>query len=262
VTANLVPTLRVIAALGARSTKQTLRRPQLLAPIIIFPTLLLAVQTGGASRAVDLPGFPHVNGFLDFMLAGAMIQSALLASNSGGIALAVDIEMGFTDRLLAAPVPRFAIVLGRLAATAVLGALSAVWFIGLGLIFGAQIQAGIPGALLMILLITLSAVALGGIGAAIALRTGSASVVQGLFPLVFVVLFLSTAFFPADLILQPAQSIARYNPISFIVDGVRDPVISSVTLSGAGKALLSIGGIAAFSVWLSNRALQARLRRG
>ena len=261
-TANLVPTLRVIAALGARSTKQTLRRPQLLAPILIFPTLLLAVQTGGAGRAVNLPGFPQVNGFLDFMLAGAMVQSALLAANSGGIALAVDIEMGFTDRLFAAPVPRFAVVLGRLAATAVLGALSAVWFIAIGLIFGADIQAGIPGVLLMILLITLCAVALGGIGAAIALRTGSASVVQGLFPIVFVVLFLSSAFFPTNLILEPAQTIARYNPISFIVDGIRDPVISSFTLSSLGKALLSITGIAAFSVWLSNRALQARLRKG
>ena len=51
------------------------------------------------------------------MLAGAMMQSTLLAGNSGGIALAVDIEMGFTDRLLAAPISRFAIVLGRLAGT-------------------------------------------------------------------------------------------------------------------------------------------------
>jgi len=110
--------LRVIGALGARSVKQTLRRPQLLAPIIVFPSLLLAIQTGGAGRAVDLQGFPQVNGFLDFMLAGAMIQSTLLAGNSGGIALAVDIEMGFTDRLLAAPIARFSIVLGRLAGTA------------------------------------------------------------------------------------------------------------------------------------------------
>ena len=67
----------------------------------------------------------HVDGFLDFMLAGAMMQSTLLAGNSGGIALAVDIEMGFTDRLLAAPISRFSIVLGRLAGTAVLGALAA-----------------------------------------------------------------------------------------------------------------------------------------
>ena len=113
---------RVVAALGARSVKQTFRRPQLVAPIIIFPTLLLAVQTGGAGRAVDLPGFPEVDNFLDFMLAGAMLQSCLLAGNTGGIALAVDLEMGFTDRLLAAPISRFSIVLGRLAGTAALGA--------------------------------------------------------------------------------------------------------------------------------------------
>ena len=55
------------------------------------------------------------------MLAGAMMQSLMLAGNSGGIALAVDIEMGFTDRLFAAPISRFAIVLGRLAGTAALG---------------------------------------------------------------------------------------------------------------------------------------------
>ncbi|CAN5596720.1 hypothetical protein BH10ACT11_BH10ACT11_18760 [soil metagenome] len=166
--------LRVIAALGARSITQTFRRPQLVAPIIIFPTLLLAVQTGGAGRAIDLPGFPHVNGFLDFMLAGAMIQSTLLAGNSGGIALAVDIEMGFTDRLMAAPISRFSIVLGRLAGTAALGTFSACWFITLGLIFGAQIEEGVPGALMMIAFVTLSAVAFGGIAASIALRSGSA----------------------------------------------------------------------------------------
>src|SRR5688500_19314187 len=113
-----------------------------MAPIIIFPTLLLAVQPGGAGRAVDLPRLPEVNGFLDFMLAGAMIQSCLLAGNSGGIALAVDIEMGFTDRLLAAPISRFSMVLGRLAGTAVLGAFTAVWFLAIGLIFGRRSRRG------------------------------------------------------------------------------------------------------------------------
>ncbi len=254
--------LRVVAALGARSVKQTFRRPQLLSPIIIFPTLLLAVQVGGAGRAVDLPSFPQVHGFLDFMLAGAMMQSVLLAANSGGIALAVDIEMGFTDRLLAAPVPRFAIVLGRLAGTAALGAFAAVWFIAIGLIFGAHIEQGVPGVILVIALVTASAVAFGGIGAAIALRTGKASVVQGLFPLVFVILFLSSAFFPADLILEPAKAVAQVNPVSLIVEGVRDPVISSLTISALGKALLAVAGVAAFSTWLSNRALRYRLRTG
>ena len=254
--------LRVIAALGARSVKQTFRRPQLMAPIIIFPSILLAIQTAGAGRAVDLPGFPEVQNFLSFMLAGAMIQSTLLAGNSGGIALAVDIEMGFTDRLLAAPISRFAIVLGRLAGTAALAGLSAIWFIVVGLIFGASIQEGVPGALLMIFFVVLSGVAFGGIGASVALRTGSASVVQGLFPIVFVILFLSSAFFPETLMLEPAASVAEYNPLSFIVEGIRDPVISSVTWSVFGKAMGALALVGAIGIGLSALALRRRLRTG
>jgi len=261
-TARLLINARVIAALGARSVKQTFRRPQLMAPIIVFPSLLLAIQVGGAGRGVDLPGFPHVNGFLDFMLAGAMIQSTLLAGNSGGIALAVDIEMGFTDRLLAAPISRFAIVLGRLAGSAVLGAFAAVWFIVIGLIFGARIEEGVPGVLVMVLFVTLSAVAFGGLGAAVGLRSGRALVVQGLFPLVFVILFLSSAFFPANLMLQPAATIADYNPLSFIVEGIRDPVISSLSIEAFAKASGSIALIGAVSIWLSSIALRRRLRLG
>jgi ABC-2 type transport system permease protein len=258
---RLATNLRVVGALGARSIKQTFRRPQLASPILVFPTLLLAVQTGGAGGAINLQGFPADN-FLSFMLAGAMLQSCLLGGNMGGVALAVDIEMGFTDRLFAAPISRFAVVLGRLAGVAVLGAVSAVWFIAIGLIFGASFDQGVPGMLVMVLLTGLSAAAFGGLSAAIALYTGQASVVQGLFPLVFVVLFLSTAFFPADLLLQPAKAIADYNPASLIVDGVRDPVISSLTLTTLAKAVGAIALVGAISIALSALALRRRLRVG
>jgi len=254
--------LHVIGALGARSVKQTFRRPQLVSPIVIFPTLLLAIQTGGAGRAVDLPGFPEVDNFLSFMLAGAMLQSTLLAGNSGGIALAVDLEMGFTDRLLAAPISRFAIVLGRLAGTFVLGVASALWFIAIGLIFGASFELGVPGILLMILLTALAAVAFGGLSAAIALYTGQASVVQGLFPLIFVILFLSSAFFPVNLLLEPASSVAEYNPLSFIVEGIREPVIGSLSVETVVKAFGALALVGAISFGLSSLALRRRLRVG
>jgi ABC-2 type transport system permease protein len=254
--------LRVVAALGLRSVRQTFRRTQLMAPIIIFPTLLLAIQTGGAGSAIDLPGFPPVDSFLQFMLAGAMMQSLMLAGNSGGIALAVDIEMGFTDRLFAAPISRFTIVLGRLAGTAAMGALAAVWFLAIGLLFGAPIETGVAGALWAIFLVTVSAMAVGGIGAAIALHTGSASIVQGLFPLVLVVLFVSSAFFPQDLMVEPAKTIAEYNPLSFIVDGLRNPLISEFSASDVGAALLAVAGIGCLGLILSARALRHRLRTG
>ncbi len=254
--------LRVVRTLGMRSIRQTFRRPQLMAPIVVFPTLLLAIQTGGAGSAVNLPGFPPVQSFLQFMLAGAMMQSLMLAGNSGGIAMAVDIEMGFTDRLFAAPISRFTIVLGRLAGTAALGLFSALWFLAIGLIFGAEIESGVAGAAIAVVLVTASALAVGGIGAAIALRTGTASVVQGLFPLIFVVLFLSSAFFPQELMIEPAKTIAKYNPLSFIVNGIRDPMISGISGSDMLAAVLAISGLIALGLWASARALQHRLRAG
>jgi ABC-2 type transport system permease protein len=259
---ELATNARVVRALGMRSIRQTFRRPQLMAPIVVFPTLLLAIQTGGAGGAVNLPGFPPVQSFLQFMLAGAMMQSLMLAGNSGGIALAVDIEMGFTDRLFSAPIPRYTIVLGRLAGTAALGLFGALWFLAIGLIFGAEIHSGVAGALIAIFLVTATAMAVGGIGAAIALRTGSASVVQGLFPLVLVVLFLSSAFFPVDLMIEPAQTIAEYNPLSFIVEGVRDPIVSGVSASDLLDAVLAIVGIVVLGLVLSARALRHRVRVG
>ena len=254
--------LRVVAALGRRSVRQTFRRPQLFAPILVFPTLLLAIQTGGAGGAIELEGFPQVNGFLDFMLAGAMVQACLLDGNSGGIALAVDLEMGFTDRLFAAPISRFAIVAGRLAGTAALGAVTAVWFIAIGLIFGATIEGGVAGAILVLALVALSAMAFGGIGAAVALYAGRASVVQGLFPLVFVILFLSDAFFPANLMLEPAGTIAEYNPLSLIVDGIRELVVGGLDAGAVAEALAAIALIGGLSIALSAVALRRRLRLG
>src|SRR6058998_3037035 len=142
---------RVTLMLAKRGLRQALRRPQFIAPLVIFPTLMLAANTGGAGRATSLPGFPHVHGFLDFELAGAMMQSAMLAGVSGGIALALDFEIGFIDRLFAAPISRYTVIAGRLAATALLGVLVGVWFLTVGLVFGAHIEGGAPGVVIILI---------------------------------------------------------------------------------------------------------------
>jgi ABC-2 type transport system permease protein len=251
-----------VAALSRRSIMQAFRRPQFLAPILVFPSLFLAVNTGGAGRAVDLPAFPKVHGFLDFQLAGSMLQSTMLAGVSAGIALALDIEIGFIDRLIVSPISRAAIVIGRLSATAVLGALSGVWFLTIGLIFGAHIQGGVWGFLLVVALTSLTAGAFGAIGAGLAFRAGSPSVVQGIFPLVFVIMFLSSAYFPRDLLLEPARSIANWNPMSLVVEGIREPIIYGLSWSSLGKGLAGVGIFMAIGVLWSARAMRRRLAVG
>jgi ABC-2 type transport system permease protein len=253
---------RVALSLGRRSIRQAFRRPQFLAPLVVFPSLMLAVNTGGAAHATELPGFPHVHGFLDFELAGAMMQSTMLAGVGGGIALALDIEMGFIDRLFAAPISRVAIVVGRLAASATMGVLAGVWFIGGGLLFGAHIKGGVPGALVIVLLTCLSAVAFGAIGSALALRAGKASVVQGIFPLVFVILFLSSAFFPRELLLEPARTIAQYNPLSLIAEGLRGPVLGHVRAADVGRALGGIAIVGGIGTVFCAAGLRTRMKAG
>jgi ABC-2 type transport system permease protein len=77
-----------------------------------------------------------------------------------------------------------------------------------------------------------------------------------------VILFLSSAFFPDNLMLEPAASIAQYNPLSFIVEGIRDPVISSISAAAFWKAVGSLVLIGGISIWLSSLALNRRLRTG
>ena len=259
---GLAQAARVVGALSRRSIRQTFRRPQLLAPILLFPSLFLAANSGGARRATDIPGFPEVNGFFDFELPAAMLQATMLAGVSGGIALALDFELGFVDRLFTAPIPRWAIVIGRLTATAVMGLVVGVWFVAAGLLFGAEFEGGVPGMLVIVVLNGLCAAGFGGLGAALAIWKGQASFVQGIFPLVFVILFLSTAFFPANLMLEPAGTIAEWNPLSPIVDGLREPVIYGLSAGPILECLAALAGVGALGVLLSSLALRSRLQRG
>ncbi len=245
--------IRVVLALAGRGLRIALRRPQFLAPLVVFPTLLLAVNTGGLSQATSLPGFPPVQSFFAFQIPAAITQSLLLGGVSAGIATALEMELGFFDRLVAAPVPRSAIVLGRLLSAAGLACLQVTWFLVLGLIFGVTIEGGIPGVLVVFLIGSIAGTGFAAIGVTLAVRAGNASVVQGVFPLVFVVLFLSSAFFPQDLMTSPASEIARYNPLSYIANGLRNPIVSEIQLKPVLEGLAAAVGVAlvfgSLSVW-------------
>ena len=98
------------------------------------------------------------------------------------------------------------------------------------------------------------------IGMVLALRARSASTVQGIFPLVFVVLFVSSAFFPAPLLAAPADVIAAYNPLSWIAEGLREPIAFGRALGPIAKGLAAALGVAVVAVSLAVLALRGRLR--
>ena len=102
---------------------------------------------------------------------------------------------------------------------------------------GADIAGGIGAVLVLLVTSMLLALVLGGVGVALGLRTGSQEVVQSIFPLVFVVLFASSAFFPVDLMEGWYGAIARYNPITWVIDPLRRLVVEGFSWSDVGQAL-------------------------
>jgi ABC-2 type transport system permease protein len=252
---------RVVGALARRVLIIQRRRAQLLMPTFVLPLVLLAVIASGTAAGQDLRGFPDVESFLTFVLAGTVMQGTILAGLTTGIAFAADIEFGFFDRLLAAPVHRTSLVIGRLAGTLVLGLVQATFFLLVTLLFGARYGGGVVGVVGTVGLAGITAVAMGGISAAIALRTGSLSLLQSLFPFMFVLLFTAPAFFPQDLLTPVLHDVSVYNPLTYVVEGMRGMLNGDAALGSPWAGFASAFALAVAMTGLATLALKERLRR-
>jgi ABC-2 type transport system permease protein len=246
-------------AMSKRSILAFVRQPALVVPSLIFPLFFAALGSSSFSRATSLPGFPPVDSFLAFSLAGSIVQGVLFGSVTGGAALATDIEQGFFDRLLASPTSRISILLGRLAGAGAFGAAQALFFTLVLMPFGVRIEAGPIGLFVIVLSGSLTGMAIGGFMAAMGLRTGSSEAVQGSFPLLFIALFFSSAFFPRETMQGVYQQIANINPISYLVEGIRGLVIEGLTWKNVGQAVLVPIGIGVVSFTLALRTLRRKL---
>lgn len=250
---------RVLPALARRAALSVARQPELVVPGVFFPLFFVALNTAAFGRAPMLPGFPEVDSMLDFLLATAVVQGVLFGAVSGGADLAADIESGFFDRLLTSPVPRLSLLVGRLGGSMMLGVVQATFFVLVLLAFGGEVKAGVAGFLVLVAMAVLTAVFVGGLSMSLALRTGSSEAVQGAFPLFFILMFTSSAFFPRELMTGWYGTLADWNPISHLIEGGRDLVISGFEWDAVARALGVPAAMAALTLALAVRSLYARL---
>jgi ABC-2 type transport system permease protein len=249
------------AGLARRSIRGTMRQPQVWLPGLLFPMFIAAVNTSTMGKAVEfLPGFAGVDSLLDFLLPASITQSVLFGGLTAGSDTATDIQTGFFDRLLASPVARTSILVGRLTGAAVTGAAQAVVFIVVYGLFGARVHGGLAGGAVLVLYAMVLALVIGGFAAMLALRTGSAEAVQNVFPLTFISLFISSAFFPTESMHGIYRSIATRNPITWMVDGMRHQVVAGFDASKAATSIAVAAVLAVLAAYGAHRALHARLR--
>jgi ABC-2 type transport system permease protein len=247
--------------LGRRSVVRTVRQPANVVGPLVFPMLLLAVNSGGLKAATNLPGFP-TNSFFAFALAVPFIQGALFATMNTGTDLARDIQTGFLSRLSLTPMRGVALLAGQLGGVAVLTIAQVTVYLAVGFIVGVRLESGLAGVVVVFLFATLVGLGFGALGAFAALRTGSGEAVQSLFPVFFVFLFISSMNIPRNLIEATwFRDLATANPVSYLLECVRSLIITGWD----GEALALGFGIAALiavvAMAAAGWALRVRMAR-
>jgi ABC-2 type transport system permease protein len=223
--------------------------------------LLLAVNAGGLKAATNLPGFP-TDSFLAFALAVPFVQGALLATINANVEFARDIQTGFLNRLALTPVRSLVLLVGQLGGLLTIALIQAIFYLAVGLAFGVRLESGIAGAALLLVLETVIALAFAAWGSWAALRTGSTEAVQGLFPVFFVFLFMSSMNMPRNLIETDwFRWVATINPVSYLIEAVRSLVNTGCDWETIGLGFAVAGGMSAIGFALAARALWHRLER-
>lgn len=247
--------------IARRSVVRTFRQPGVWIPPLTFPLMLMAVNSNGLRAATHLPGFP-THSFLAFFMPFSFLQGALFASAISGTDLARDIDTGFLNRLALTPVRGSALLLGQIGGAVGLGLLQAFVYLGVALAAGVHIDAGVGGAVVILVLAVLIAAGWGTLGLWIALRTGSGEGVQSQFPLLFFVTFISSINLPRNLIeVTWFRDIATINPVSYMIEALRSLVITGWNGEALGLGFLFTFALMGVSLVLATRQLKVRMTR-
>jgi ABC-2 type transport system permease protein len=228
-----------------RSIKKFLRSPMLFLLSLLTPLMFLGVFTQAFSSLGNFPGFPS-GGYLEFAVAGIILMMGFSTAMQSGSAIIEDIDSEFLSKLLVTPVSRPAILLGRLLSDAVRVIIQSSILLGLASLMGANFETGIPGILLILLMMALFAIAWSAFSLALGLTSKSAETIMGLnMFLTFPLTFISTAFMPLALLPDWMQTLAKINPISYAANALR-----ALTSTGFEWGTLLFSGAVLFVIAL------------
>jgi ABC-2 type transport system permease protein len=230
-------------------------------PGIVMPLLLLLINASALTAATRIPGFP-ADRFLDFALVITFMQAALFATSGAGLGLVRDIESGFLDRLSLTPMRAGALVIAQISGAIVIAMAASLLYVCVGFVTGVDFKSGPLGLLVLLLFAAWTAFAFATIGAWLALRSGQSEALQGVFPLLFALLFLSTLNMPRELIQADwFRAITVVNPVSYMVDGMRSLVITGWDVPVLLEDAAILVGISIVGVTGCARALRRRMAR-
>jgi ABC-2 type transport system permease protein len=235
--------------------REVWRLPAATIPALFIPVFFLVVNLGQVNRIFP-PSTPFLHGqhYVAFQIPVSLVFA--VSSATSGLAMVTDIDIGYLDKLLAAPIRRTALIWGRLAADLARGVAVSILVLGVGFAFGARVKSGVPGVVLLIVLSAAWGVAYAGIAIAIALKTKNVQTTNASFIIFFPLLFLTPNFVPLELLAPPLRVLARVNPVTYVIQGLRDLVLyPDIQWGSLGACVLTITVTGLVLTGLSLRAL-------
>jgi ABC-2 type transport system permease protein len=236
-----------------RAINEVIRVPGAAIPGIAAPTLFLLGLTAVFGKLTLLPGF-STSDFMAFILPISVMQSATFSGAATGVNLARDIEQGWFDRLYVSPLSRSSLLAGHVFSASLRALMPISVVIAIAVIFGVGIE-GVDALLLAVALAAAFAATIACFAIIIALHFRTQQAAPLMQAGAFMMVLFTTAYAPLDLLTGWYQEIARYNPVRFIVEGVRQMSVYGVDWTHTWKALAALALLAVLFGTLAMRGL-------
>jgi ABC-2 type transport system permease protein len=246
-----------VASVAGRAVRSIPREPEGVIPALIVPLFFFVVNLGSLQELAErIPGVD----FKAFQLPVAIVFAVTGISRAS--TLVTDIQDGYFDRLTLTPIRRPALLLGLMVADFVLVVCLSVPVVILGFIVGVRFDTGPLGILAFILLAGAWGLVFTGFPYAIALKTGNPAAVNSSFILFFPFAFLTTAFLPKEQLTSWLETVATYNPVTYLLDALRSLISEGWELGTLAKGVgaVAVVGVVSFSLCLA--AFRGRLNAG
>ncbi len=246
-----------VVAIAGRALRAVPRDLEAILPPVFIAFFFFIVNIGTLQdlTQANIPGFDYKA----FEMATAILLGVTGVSRAQ--ALVVDVQDGYFDRLLLTPVRRSAILVGHMLADIAVSACLCVPILGLAFALGIDFRTGVLGVVVFIAIASLWSLSFAGFGYAIALKTGNPAAVNSSFLLFFPFLFLTSSYVPRDQLSGWLDTVAGWNPVTYLLEGMRSLALSGWHWDDLAKTTLALAAVFLLSFSLCFAALRSRVNQ-
>jgi ABC-2 type transport system permease protein len=245
----------------ARHLRFFVRQPWFVMMALVQPVIWLLLFGALFRSVTEIPGFTTAASYLDYLVPGVLIMTALFGCGWSGMSIIEDLDRSIMDRFLVTPIHRSAIIVGLTAYELVAFGIQAAIIGALALLLGARFEGGLLGYGALTLCAGLVGASVAAFSCAMALMLRQRESVIGINTLMTLPLtFLSAAFMPLALAPDWIETAARFNPVNWAVEAGREALLASPDWTFIAPRIVGLAVLTLLSMAWATRAFRTYQR--